>query len=342
MRDLFAKCHEILQAQEDAVLVTVVANSGSVPRGSGARMLVTKDGRVAGTIGGGAVEYRSMEAAKIALAKKSSTSEHFHLYPSEVADIGMICGGEVEVFFRYIPSNDAMRDLMGRISELFQKKIPFWLITQLDDQTDAALAVYTAEHVLYGDEIEEDILRACGEKPVQTEANGKRYYIEKLVNAGYVYIFGGGHVAQQLVPVLSRCDFDCIVVEDREDFADPALFEHKAQTICLPMEKLDAFAERITKEDYICIMTRGHQNDYLVQSQMLKTPARYIGVIGSRKKIAAVRDRLRSDGFTDADMERITAPIGIDIASETPAEIAVSIAAQLIRERNTKEGSPVG
>lgn len=336
MRKLFAKLQEILQAQEDAVLVTVVANSGSVPRGSGARMLVTKDGRVAGTIGGGAVEYRSIEAARNALAKKSSVSEHFHLHPNEVADIGMICGGEVEVFFRYIPANAKMCTLTKQILELFEKKTPFWMITQLDAETEGAFGVYTADHELHGDALPGEVLSACGKKPVQTEVSGKRYYIEKLVDAGYVYIFGGGHVAQQLVPVLSRCDFDCIVVEDREDFADPALFAHQAKTICMPMEQLDTLTGKITKDDYICIMTRGHQNDYLVESKMLRTPARYIGVIGSRKKIAAVSERLRSDGYTDSDIARITAPIGIEIASETPAEIAVSIAAQLISERNTK------
>ena len=339
MRDLFIKLYETLQAKEDAVLVTVVASSGSAPRGSGARMLVTKEGRIAGTIGGGAVEHRSIRAAMDALAGQGNRSEHFRLHPNDVADIGMICGGEVEVFFRYLSSKDTVCALAGRIVELFAKKNPCWLITELTTETEGALSVYTADGEHFGDDLPAEVFSACADQPVQTEIKGKRYYIERLVSAGYVYIFGGGHVAQQLVPVLSRCDFDCIVVEDREDFADPALFENRAKTICLPMEELDTLIPKITKDDFICVMTRGHKNDYLVQSAMLQTPARYIGVIGSKKKIASVRERLTADGFDEKEIARITAPIGIDIASETPAEIAVSIAAQLILERNTKKRS---
>ena len=342
MRNLFIKLYETLQAKEDAVLVTVIASSGSAPRGSGARMLVTKEGRIAGTIGGGAVEHRSIKAAMDALAGQGNRSEHFRLHPDDVADIGMICGGEVEVFFRYLSPKETVCALAGKIVELFAKKNPCWLITELGTETEGDFSVYTADGEQFGDDLPREVFAACTAQPQQTEVMGKRYYVERLVSAGYVYIFGGGHVAQQLVPVLSRCDFDCIVIEDREDFADPALFENKAKTICLPMEKLDTLIPKITKDDFICVMTRGHQNDYLVQNTMLKTPARYIGVIGSRKKIASVRERLKADGFGEDEIARITAPIGIDIASETPAEIAVSVAAQLIRERNTKKGSPPG
>ena len=89
----------------------------------------------------------------------------------------------------------------------------------------------------------------------------------------------------------------------------------------------------ITSEDYVVIMTRGHRDDLLLQEQVLRTPARYIGVIGSRRKKAALFAQLRERGFTDADLERITTPIGLSIGAETPAEIAVSSAAQLIQVR---------
>ena len=89
----------------------------------------------------------------------------------------------------------------------------------------------------------------------------------------------------------------------------------------------------ITAEDYVAVMTRGHKDDLTVQAQALKTPAKYIGVIGSRKKTAAVFAKLRDMGYTDADLQRITTPIGLSIKAETPAEIAVSIAAQLIQLR---------
>lgn len=271
MRELILKLKEARAAGTEIMLVTIVDHSGSVPRETGARMAVAKDGRIAGTIGGGILEHKCILTAMEALSEKKSFQEHFALHPDSVADLGMICGGEVEVAFRYLAAKDTA-----------------W----------------------------EDVIRE----------------LEASVRPGHVYIFGGGHVAQQLVPILTRCDFSCVVVEDRSDFADPALFEYKAKTVVLPMEELEQFAKTITARDFVCVMTRGHQNDYEVQRAILKTPARYIGVIGSRTKIAGVRERLKGDGFTEEDLARIIAPIGIPIGSQTPAEIAVSVAAQLIKE----------
>jgi len=163
--------------------------------------------------------------------------------------------------------------------------------------------------------------------------NGKTYYSEKLLQAGKVYIFGGGHVAQELVPALARVGFRCIIVEDRPEFTRPELFEGVEATKLLETTRLDSLVPEITEDDLICIMTRGHKDDFEVQRVMLKSKAYYIGCIGSRNKIAAINAKLMECGYTQADLDRITKPIGLDICSETPAEIAVSIAAQLIMAR---------
>lgn len=153
-----------------------------------------------------------------------------------------------------------------------------------------------------------------------------------LVEAGRVFIFGGGHVAQALVPALAAVDFRCVVLEDREDFCRPELFPGVEETRLIQNDDPAAYQD-ITAEDCVAVMTRGHKDDLTVQAHVLKTPAKYIGVIGSRKKTAAVFAGLKEMGYADADLARITTPIGLDIKSETPAEIAVSIAAQLIQER---------
>lgn len=235
-------------------------------------MLVSAQGRIAGTIGGGAVEYRSEQLAREALAAGRSRVERFQLRPNEVQDLGMICGGDVEVSFRYLAGGD-----------------------------EAAIAWAREEEA-------------------------------RLTPSGRVYIFGGGHVAQALVPALAAVDFRCVVLEDREDFCRPELFPGVEETRLIQNGDPAAYAG-ITAEDYVAVMTRGHKDDLTVQAQALKTPAKYIGVIGSRKKTAAVFAKLRDMGYTDADLQRITTPIGLSIKAETPAEIAVSIAAQLIQLR---------
>lgn len=269
---LFQEIIRRLTQGESLVLVTVEASSGSTPRGEGAMMLVGGQGRIAGTIGGGAVEYRCEQIAQEALREGRSRVERFQLRPNEVQDLGMICGGDVEIGFRCLAGGD-----------------------------ESAVAWARAEQA-------------------------------RLLPPGRVYIFGGGHVAQALVPALAAVEFRCVVLEDREDFCRPALFPGVEETRFIRNDD-PAVYQDITADDYIAVMTRGHKDDLTVQAHALKTPARYIGVIGSRRKTAAVFARLKEMGCTDADLARITTPIGLDIKAETPAEIAVSIAAQLIQLR---------
>jgi xanthine dehydrogenase accessory factor len=147
-----------------------------------------------------------------------------------------------------------------------------------------------------------------------------------------VYVFGGGHVSQALVPLLAGIDFRCVVLEDRAQFAAPELFPDAHEII---LAEVGETLKRIhlTPMDYAVVMTRGHRNDLAVQCELLRTDVGYIGVIGSRSKKEFVFGRMREAGFRDSDLARITTPIGLSIGAETPAEIAVSIAAQLIQVR---------
>lgn len=339
MKNLFQLLHAALAQNQDAVLVTVVASSGSTPRGAGARMLITKDGRIAGTIGGGAVEYRSEQLAETVLQQKSSRMEYFRLRKNQVQDLGMICGGDVTIYFQYIPANDPQTlSLTEHISSLYARGEQSWLITDITQGHSGGLAVYGKESGLAGMEVPADVISRLGSKPFQTQSGQNQYYCEKLIQAGIVYIFGGGHVAQALVPALSAVDFCCKVLEDREDFCRKELFPQAAETLLIDNSRISDFIT-IRQDDYVVIMTRGHKDDTLIQAQALRTPAHYIGVIGSARKTAGVFAVLRDQGFTDQDLSRITSPIGLDILSETPAEIAVSITAQLIQVRARRNHS---
>lgn len=272
MREVYQELMRVLSAGEDAVLVSVESSSGSAPRGAGANMAVTARGRIAGTIGGGAVEYHSELAAQEVLRSGVSREETFRLHPNYEQDLGMICGGEVRVSFRYLAGGDS------------------------------------------------------------TAAAWVKQEQARLLPPGRVYIFGGGHVSQALVPALMAVDFRCVVLEDRAEFCRPELFPGAEEVLLIDNARVTDFVE-LTGEDWVVIMTRGHKDDLLIQSQIMKTPVRYIGVIGSQQKNAAITARLREIGFSDEDFQNVWAPIGLPIRSETPAEIAVSITAQLILER---------
>ena len=151
-----------------------------------------------------------------------------------------------------------------------------------------------------------------------------------------VYVFGGGHVAQELVPVIAHVGFSAVVFEDRADFARRELFAGVTDTV---LGDFAHFEQKltITPDDYIVIMTRGHQADYEILLQALRTQACYVGCIGSRTKMVRVRERLAEDGLSEAQIARIHNPIGLPILAETPAEIAISIAAELIQFRAQRQ-----
>jgi xanthine dehydrogenase accessory factor len=150
-----------------------------------------------------------------------------------------------------------------------------------------------------------------------------------------LYIFGGGHVSTEIVPLAARAGFKVVVIDDREEYAAPDRFPQAAKVQCRPfagvLKKLD-----IDHTSYIVIVTRGHMHDKTILEQSLKTDAKYIGMIGSRRKRDMIYDKLLEEGFTQDDLGRICSPIGLDIGAETPEEIAVSIAAELIKVRAGK------
>ena len=324
MRQMLQVMKALLLAGEDLVMVTVTASSGATPRGAGARMLVGKSGRICGTIGGGAVEYRSEQIALTVLQEKSSRGHDFTLTRDDVQNLGMICGGACNVFFHYLSAGDP--DILALADEAearFVRGADAWLVSDLGDsgrlyltgKGDSALLPYLTR------------------QPHRVQVGGHELYIEQIVTAGRVYVFGGGHVAQELVPVLAHVGFRCVVMDDRPEFADPALFPTAEQVILGDFHRLSDFVT-IGSEDYVCVMTRGHSGDTVVQAQVLKCRPCYCGVIGSRHKAAGVRKVLKEDyGLTEEELNGVTTPIGISIQAETPAEIAISIAAQLIAHR---------
>lgn len=330
MINLFNSLKKELEAGHDLVMATVVAASGSTPRGAGSRMLVGKNGLIAGTIGGGNVEYRSVKIAIDILEDHKSREHFFELNKNDVSDLGMICGGSVNVFFHYLScKNDDVKALVNRAMELWKQSKDFWLLADLT----GAGKLFIYENGIETKDLPSEIISKLQGKATRITDAAYDFFAEQIGFSETVYIFGGGHVSQALVPALSAVGFKCVVMDDRPEFAEKSLFPGVADTFICDFENiLDSIT--ITKNDLCCVMTRGHSYDTEIQAQLLKTPAYYIGVIGSRSKKAAVEKRLVEEfGIPRDALSRIISPIGLSIKSETPAEIAVSITAQMILER---------
>jgi xanthine dehydrogenase accessory factor len=319
------------------VLVSIIASSGSTPRGAGATMAVFEDGSSLGTIGGGAVEYEAQKQAKDIIKEKTSKMASYRLAPNDVADLGMICGGDVTVYYHYVGAGDEKgRALFAHIKNAFAKDESSWLVRRFENDVLTGMGVYDGDGLHY---METDIdLKPYLTSQAEKVPGEPFFYIEPLKLAGNVYIFGGGHVAQELVPVLSHVEFETVVFEDRENFARKSLFKGVSDVILGDFSRFSDYIE-VKPEDYIIIMTRGHQADYTVLGQALRTQASYIGCIGSSRKTEAIKKRLiEEEGIEKEAFQRLFSPIGLEIMAETPAEIAVSIAAQLIMHRAKTRG----
>ena len=316
MKNLMEKLREQTLHGNACYLVALIESEGSTPRSSGAYMLVNKEGWVAGTVGGGGMEYAAVcEAQKKLLADEcKSFAKRFDLTTAA----GMACGGYCSLQYCYLPASKETEILAEYILYKLNGSYPWWLLIPMGE------GMITVEDVL-------PLKKHQG----YYELDGMEYYAEQYNYDGRVFVFGAGHVARELVPLLSHLGFTCVVIDDRAEFADPAVFPTANRVQQADYTKLEQVCSPHCK-DYAVVMTRGHIHDANCERFLLNTPVGYIGVMGSKNKAKLAREALLVDGYSEAQLERITTPIGLDIGSETPAEIAVSIAAQLIKVRSRR------
>lgn len=303
----------------DAYLVALIGSEGSAPRGRGARLLADAEGLVCGTVGGGAMEYAAIKLAQEMLASGAAENftRIFDLAPG--AGAGMICGGRCELAFVHLAADERTRAEAERIMEYIGAGRSWLLLLPL-----AAGRIRACANLALADDDE------------RVNIKGKIYYAERQLTDGRVYVFGAGHVARELVPLLAHLDFRCVVLDDRPEFARRDFFPEAEGVLPADFAHL-AGAFSLDADDYAVVMTRGHEHDAQCERFLLGTPAGYIGIMGSKSKARLTREALLAEGFTEQELARVITPVGIDIASETPAEIAVSIAAQLIAVRAKKK-----
>lgn len=338
MKDIIDALVVALQQQEPVMLVTVVKSAGSTPRKRGARMIFTKSGQQSGTIGGGKVEYLAEELAAQMIQEKGSQVKSYSLTPKEASGLGMVCGGKVSLLFQYLDPQDInIQKIIRQVKTAFAKDSGGWLFSSLDPK-EPALAFFSEDSGWIGG----DALRNLTRQDLEDWQAGlitvaeKEYFLEKLQQPGRLYVFGGGHVAQALVPVLAKVDFQVVVLDDRPEFLTSAVFPEAQERLLVDFEDISQVVH-LTEHDYAVVMTRGHLYDLMLHQQLLQTPAYYLGGMGSRHKVAVMIQKLQEAGYTKEQIQRIHMPIGLPIKAESPAELAISIAGELILARAEKK-----
>lgn len=331
MKELMSAVKSHVEQGERVVLCTILASSGSTPRGAGARMAVFADGSSRGTIGGGAVEHAARQQALAVLQSGAPRLEGYCLAPNEKTDLGMVCGGDVTVYFQCLTAADV--PMLQAVLEALSGGEDAWLVLQLRENLVADTGVVRGDAVIFGSVPE-------GQQLLQPDTVLLRqgetlWYAEPIRRAGMVYIFGAGHVSQALAPVLRTVDFPVTVYDPRCQLLSRERFPTAEALLCRDFTEMSRCLT-VTDRDYVVIMTPGHEADREVLLWALSTPARYIGCIGSSRKIRATRAWLEERGVPREAWGRVCAPIGLPIGGSTPAEIAISVTAQLIACRSGK------
>lgn len=331
MNIIFETLRELSESGQDAVLATIVEEEGSSPRGAGAQMLIGPSGLAAGTIGGGAAEGVSLEEGAALLRERRSALRNFRLRHDPKARENPVCGGAISVLMQFIGHGDGdWRAVTTALLERHGAKKRSWLVLRTGGGAPALLD--EKGRCLAGRAPEASCALACSRSVL---AEG---FFSLPVSPGErAVIFGGGHCSKALAPLLGTVGFRVTVFDDRPDFACRERFPTAKEVIVGDFRNISE-ALTLTAEDYVVVMTTGHQHDLEVEEQVLRGPLAYIGVIGSRTKTAYVNQRLREAGIPEVDIQRVHSPIGTAIRAVTPEEIAVSIAGEMISERARLRG----
>ena len=316
--DVFAKALAALDGGRGVAIAAVTGAQGSTPRHLGARMAVAADGEQWGTVGGGKIEQLVVAAAREVAAGGEPQVVRRHL----VRDLAMCCGGSMEVAITpAAPSRTVIETLAGTRTQHV-------LVTPLDGGSLALRAPGSGDPPAHEPILEGDAL------------------VERVGPSDRAIVFGLGHVVRALGPVLDGLGFSVIVCDDNETGAAASAPPWAAQLV----ESFDA--AEVAREvggfgpqDYVLIITRDHAIDQQLLEQLIGEDALgYLGMIGSRGKVGRFRKRLEAKGLIDdsdlgmARWSRLRAPIGLDIGAETPEEIAIAIAAELVACR--RRGGP--
>lgn len=352
--DVTADIARGLEHGEPVALATLIASFGSSPLPSGASMAVRGQARiVTGTIGGGSLEASVIKE----LEQFTGNDDRFVIRKFELndtgSDEGMICGGTVEVLIEQLgeaelPTMRRLAELKGsgkdctllRFLDAKQAVVHRLILENLGDEPvqGSPLDIHLKAHEISFPACIQSAQRAHREEAVaRLETPTGELLIQPIAGVQPVIIFGGGHIGRSLSRMASAAGFVVTVVDDREEYASRTRFPDAARTMSgnwsAVIPKLD-----IQPSTSIVIVTRGHASDLEVLRIAITTPARYIGMIGSGKKVTATYKKLLDEGVPRSLLERIHAPIGLDIGAMTAEEIAVSIVAELIQTRRGHQG----
>jgi xanthine dehydrogenase accessory factor len=353
MKNIYLQIPVTRSEISELVLATVTRTEGSTPQKPGSSALFSRSGLIAGTIGGGVLEGKVQKIAQKSILTKNPGHYTFRLDKNVSNGEDALCGGKISVLIDaimmdHIPVFEALR-------KSYKARVPGFLITlvsNIETGTPLINRYWTtgSDRNLIPEEIEPLIEQALREfisgsdpygfrelkLPEQGDEPSRLLFFEPVIPPSQLIIAGAGHIGKALSQIGSMLDFEITVIDDRSEFAN--LKNIPCANHIVTSDIGDAIAKiRKGNDTYIVIVTRGHKDDGYALKACIGSDAAYIGMIGSKTKIALMhRDFIENGWATETQWNKIFAPIGLEIGSKTVEEIAVSIAAQIVKVKNYK------
>jgi len=301
-----------------------------------AKMLVRSDGARWGTVGGGCLEGELTEIAIEVASIGEPVIVERHLNAELAGDIGLTCGGTVELFVEPVFPHAALAELYLSAVSIVEEQRAAVCITAMP-WTAAPAKVLVVGGTIVAGELDADaeavlaLAEARAESARRAPLGEREAVVEPLVVPPSLVIFGGGHVGFHVARVAQLAGFRVTVMDDRAEYADRDRFPG-CRVVAAPYHDVRS-AVKLPGDAFVVITTRGHEHDAVVLEQVLEAPPRYVGMIGSRRKAALTLRALGARGVPAERLARVRSPVGLAIGADSPGEIAVSIVAELVAER---------
>lgn len=319
----------------NVMLATIIRTEGSTPRGPGTQMLVIDTGQTIGTIGGGTAEKLIFQKALTLLTTDREIQAEVHrmtINHETGSDKLSVCGANMDVLLESVQDQHFWQfahdlQLSGKDAVIITSLYPPYSKYILDTNGNLLFGQSQPGLLLSAKKLQ----KICASKltEVVKTIDENQWLVEPILKTERLLILGAGHVAREVAFFAKSLDFQVTVIDNRAAFALPEYFSGAYSVIC------SDFAAGINdyKPDlntYVVIATWSHQTDAECLNIILNFPTKYVGMLGSTKKISTILKYLEQNGYTSQDLTRLRAPIGLDIKAQTPSEIAVSILAEII------------
>jgi len=354
MKNIYLRITEPEQQLQGLVLATVTASKGSTPQKPGCSALFVRNSLVAGTVGGGIVESKVQEYA----GKCSLTKESAYLHFSLDSDIEMkeeaVCGGTISILVDGdpLPSLPVFMEMRKSLASgnpgVLLTRVTAWgdphvMLSHYWVNTETDLPLPDHFKGIIMQEVSNLLCSPAGalykelDLPVPGEKQSAKFFLEPVMPLPRLVIAGAGHIGRALSHLGRLLDFEVTVIDDRKEYANPSNLPDADHII---VKDIGAAMQEERKDNntFVAIVTRGHNHDADALRPCIGSPAAYVGMMGSKKKVAKMHEEfIKNKWATEEQWKQICTPIGLEIGSKTIEEIAVSIAAQLVLKRRLKD-----